>query len=100
MKVNFGAGIETLDGEAMLMAPDRPWTIGRMAADCLLARDPRDASTAMSVAQVSERYALALRLVKGQVEEITVAEADLIQRAVALHSAPIAAAQIIALTNA
>lgn len=96
MKIDFGTGILSLNGAPLLVGEGKPWTAGALAADSLLAPRP---NSPYSVSQISERYALALRIVKAGVEDITIGEASLIQEAVAANCAPIAAAQIIALTN-
>src|SRR3546814_1652169 len=83
----------------LLAAEDKPWTIGSLAAEALLAPQSGRDTTPHSVTQISERYDLAMRIFKGGEVEITAAEASLIQNAVAKNCAPIAAAQIIALTN-
>lgn len=96
MKIDFSTGIVALNGTPLLVEAGKPWTVGALTADSLLAPQP---GAPYTVSQISERYALALRVVKAEVEEITVAEASMIQEAVAANCAPIAAAQIIALTN-
>mgnify|MGYP003436270141 FL=1 len=96
MKIDFSTPIKNLDGTAMMRTEGQPWQIGILAAEALLAQPKQGALT---VAQVSERYALAMRIFPGEEVEITTAEADIIQRAVADNCAPIAAAQVIAVTN-
>lgn len=99
MKVDFGTVVTALNGDPLLAAEGKPWTAGALAAEALLAPPSQRDPMPLSVAQVSERYSLAMRVFSGAEEEITAAEATLIQNAVAHHCAPIAAAQIIALTN-
>lgn len=98
MKIDFSAAIKNLDGTAMMRTEGQPWKIGILAAEALMA-PPKQGQSGPTVSQVSERYALAMRIFPGTEVEITTAEADIIQRAVAENCAPIAAAQVIALTN-
>lgn len=99
MKVDFGKVVTALNGEPLLAAEDKPWTIGALAAEALLAPQSGREEIPRGPVQIAERYALAMRVFKGATAEITAAEASLIQDAVAKNCAPIAAAQIIALTN-
>lgn len=109
MKIDFGARLTNLNGEEIRRAETRPdgsltthdWTAGQMAADAVLA--PQAASergpAPPTPTQLTERYALALRLHAGGVVELTAAEVVMIQNAVARSYAPLIAAQIIALTE-
>lgn len=99
MKVDFGTVVTSLNGEPLLAAESKPWTVGALAAEALLAPQSARDPMPQSVAQISERYGLAMRIFKGGEHDITAAEASLIQGAVAQNCAPIAAAQIILLTN-
>lgn len=99
MKVDFGTVVTSLNGDPLLAAEGKPWTVGALAAEALLAPQSARDAVQHTVAQISERYALAMRAFGGGEVEITTAEASLIQDAVAKNCAPIAAAQIIALTN-
>src|SRR3546814_1066575 len=99
MNVDFGANVISLTGDPLLAAEDKPWTIGSLAAEALLAPQSGRDTTPHSVTQISERYDLAMRIFKGGEVSITAAEASLIQNAVAKNCAPIAAAPIIDRTS-
>lgn len=100
MKVDFGTVLTSLAGEPLTIEDGKPWTAGAMAAETLLApQSPHDASP-RSVVQIAERHELAMRIFKGGSVEITTTEATLIQESAAKYCLyPIAAAQIIELTN-
>src|SRR3546814_11671821 len=75
MNVDFGANVISLTGDPLLAAEDKPWTIGSLAAEALLAPQSGRDTTPHSVTQISERYDLAMRIFKGGEVEITAAEA-------------------------
>lgn len=94
MKINFSAVLTDLTGKPLMASEDTEWTVGVVVAEALLAQQDQ-----LTAALVSTRYELALRVCKGGEHEITASEAGIIQELVAKHCAPIAAGQIIALTN-
>lgn len=108
MKIDFGRTLKNLngdpirrgqtDGDGALQLVD--WTIGEMAADALLAPpQPGNVGATLTVPQLSERYALALRLHGGGEVDLTAPEVSLIQAAVARSYPPLIAAQIISITD-
>ena len=107
MKIDFDARLKNLNGEEIKRAEAKAdgavvmhdWSVGQMAADAILAPQPATDRGPLTPSQLTERYALALRLHAGGEVDLTAPEVVLIQTAVARVYAPLIAAQIVALTE-
>lgn len=103
MKVDFSATLSSFDGTPLVRPresaddPKTPWLAGELVADALMAPPPQ--GKPLTVGQATERYDLALSVFKGGKHEITAAQAVMIQEAAVRVLSPLAAAQIIKLTD-
>lgn len=102
MKVNFSAVLKDIKGEVINRptqvadAEPTPITLGYCAAEALLQPDQDDSGTAKKI----ELYKLAMRVFEGGEQEITPAEATLLQTKIAKgYPSPLISGQCCELLN-